>query len=236
MQTILYIADLHTAADHAADKDQSKYLKNSQRHMIANAVKEALLQSAGELIRNVQNSKVIDTTLRKSVGRRVRKEQSQINSVLLKSFVGDNTIRSLAKLSDAIFIGNAVSKPHTEGPGGEMSGPSDMFKICIMGRQKMDRTVFYFRKYSEFTEYISISSSGYAEQLHADVQVTLKDSKAALNKLGFSVNMLGCHFAQVTYSLFLAEFESSEANTQAWIASKAPATSACKADYESSLV
>ena len=53
VQTILYFSSMHTTADHVATKDQSKYLKHAQRNMIATAVKIAPLQSAGELIRNV---------------------------------------------------------------------------------------------------------------------------------------------------------------------------------------
>ena len=82
VQTILFIADLHNSADHVGSKDLSKFLKHSQRHMIASAVKVAPLQSPGELIRNVQNSqtKEIDAALRKSVVRLVRKETRKINS------------------------------------------------------------------------------------------------------------------------------------------------------------
>ena len=72
--------------------------------------------------------------------------------------------------------------------------------------------------------------SGYAVQLHGDV--TFKASKAALNKLGFSVNMLGSHFAPVSYTLVPAECESSEAYKQAWSATKAGS----KTNQESTLV
>ena len=88
VQTILYISSMHTAADHVATKNQSKYLKRAQRNMIATAVKIAPLQSAGELIQvcNVQNSptKEIDSALRQSVVRLVRKERREINTVLLE--------------------------------------------------------------------------------------------------------------------------------------------------------
>ena len=50
-------------------------------------------------------------------------------------------------------------------------------------------------------------------QLHGDV--TFRASMAALNKLGFSVNMLARHFAPVTYTLIPTEYESSEAYKQA---------------------
>ena len=77
VQTILYFTSMHTAADHVATKDHSKYLKHAQRNMIATAVKIAPLKSAGELIGTVQNSqtKEIDAALRQSVVLLVRKER-----------------------------------------------------------------------------------------------------------------------------------------------------------------
>ena len=91
MQSILYIADHHSAADHVADKDQGNFLKHSQRVIIVSAVKVAPLQSAAELFRNVQNSltKVIDchATLRKLVERLLPKEPLKINSVVLEGFL-----------------------------------------------------------------------------------------------------------------------------------------------------
>ena len=53
---------------------------------------------------------------------------------------------------------------------------------------------------------------------HGDV--TYKASKAALNKLGFGVNMLGSHFALVTYTLIPADCKSSYAYKQAWNGAK----------------
>jgi hypothetical protein len=50
--------------------------------------------------------------------------------------------------------------------------------------------------------------------------VTSKASTAALNKLGFGVNMLGGHFAPWTYTLIPAETESEAMYTAAYSASK----------------
>jgi hypothetical protein len=47
-----------------------------------------------------------------------------------------------------------------------------------------------------------------------------KASTAALNKLGFGVNMLGGHFAPWTYTLIPAETESKATYTAAYSASK----------------
>ena len=133
---------MHTAADHVATKDHSKYLTHAQRNMIATAVKIAPLQSAGELVRNVQNSptKQIDAALRQLVVLLVRKEQREINTVLLEGVSVDNshhTVGKLAKLSDALWFGDAVRK-HNVGKC------LDVFKVYIVGRQIMeeDRTVF----------------------------------------------------------------------------------------------
>ena len=57
-------------------------------------------------------------------------------------------------------------------------------------------------------------ASGYATQLCGDV--TSKASTAALNKLCFSVNMLGAHFAQWTYSLIPAKCKSAAAYVEAY--------------------
>ena len=42
-QTILFIADKHTAANYVADNDRAKFLKFKDKAMIADAVKVALL-------------------------------------------------------------------------------------------------------------------------------------------------------------------------------------------------
>ena len=47
---------MHDAADHDLEKDRSKFLKAEQRKFIAGAVKIAPMQTASELMRNVQNS------------------------------------------------------------------------------------------------------------------------------------------------------------------------------------
>jgi hypothetical protein len=56
-------------------------------------------------------------------------------------------------------------------------------------------------------------AAGYLVQLQTDV--TSKASAAALNKLGFGVNMLGRHFAPWTYTLIPAETESEAMYTAA---------------------
>ena len=67
----LLIADMHGAACHDLGKDRSKFLKAEQRKFIADAVKIAPMQTASELMRNVQNSssKAINPVLKNSVHR-----------------------------------------------------------------------------------------------------------------------------------------------------------------------
>jgi len=48
----LYIADMHTAEDHRISKDKAKFLTFEQRKVIADTVRIAPLQTAGELMRN----------------------------------------------------------------------------------------------------------------------------------------------------------------------------------------
>jgi hypothetical protein len=61
-------------------------------------------------------------------------------------------------------------------------------------------------------------AAGYLAQLQCDV--TSKASTAALNKLGFGVNMLGGHFAPWTYTLIPAETAFEVLYTAAYSASK----------------
>ena len=80
VQTNLFIADftlLQTTLV-PTSKDRSKFLKHSQRHLIASAVKVAPLQNPGKLFRNVQNSptKEIDVALQKSLVLLVREARS----------------------------------------------------------------------------------------------------------------------------------------------------------------
>ena len=72
----LLIANMHDAADHNLGKDSSKFLKAEQRKFIDDTVKIAPMQTASELIRNVQNSptKAIDPVLKNSVHRLIVNE------------------------------------------------------------------------------------------------------------------------------------------------------------------
>ena len=129
----------------------------------------------------------------------------------------DNTIGSLAKSADALWLGNGMNKHIAR-------NVLTFSKEYIVRQQIMeeDRTVFLtFANVWNLLNIFRAVGSGYAVQLQGDL--TYKASKAALNKLCFAVNMLGSHFAQVTYSLIPTDCESSEAYKQAWNGTKAAA-------------
>ena len=217
VQTILSVSYSHTAADHLSEKDKAKYLSHQQMSLIASAVKLAPLQTSGELIRNVQDSptKHIDAKLKGSVTRLVRKERKNITKFQLEGVTIDNTIGSLAALSETLWFGTAV-KAHTQGQC------LDLHKVFIIGRQILasDRTVFLtFANAFDLLNLFRSVASGYDTQLCGDV--TSKASQAALNKLGFGVNMLGSSFAPLSYTLMPAECESADAYREAYRATKA---------------
>ena len=107
--------------------------------LIASAVKLAPLQTSGELISNVQDSptKHIDAKLKGSVTRLVRKERKNITKIQLEGVTIDNTISSLAALSETLWFGTAV-KAHVQGQC------QDLHRVYIICRQILasDRTVF----------------------------------------------------------------------------------------------
>ena len=73
-----------------------------------------------------------------------------------------------------------------------------------------DRTVFFtFANVFDLLNLFRSVASGYDTQLCGDV--TSKASQAALNKLGFGVNMLGSSFAPLSYTLIPADCESAAA-------------------------
>ena len=94
--------------------------------------------------------------------------------------------------------------------------------MYVVGRQFLasDRTVFLtFANTFDLLNFFRSVASGYDVQLQGDV--TAKASQAALNKLGFSVNMLGSSFAPLSYTLIPAECESADAYREAFRATKA---------------
>ena len=54
--TVLYISNPHTAEHHSKDKDKSVYLSFQEKTFVKKAVKISPMQSAGDLLRNVQDT------------------------------------------------------------------------------------------------------------------------------------------------------------------------------------
>ena len=92
---------------------------------------------------------------------------------------------------------------------------------ALIGRQILasDRTVFLTcaNAFDLLNLFRSVASE-YDTQLCGDV--TSKASQAALNKLGFGVNMLGSSFAPLSYTLMPSECESADAYREAYRATK----------------
>ena len=104
-QTIMYVTDEHTAEDHAKEKDISRHLSYEDKVLIRQAVQLAPMQSAGSLMRNIQDSptKQIDYRLSNSVKNLVRQERRGITNFLLDGVEIDNTLGSLSRLTDQIW-------------------------------------------------------------------------------------------------------------------------------------
>ena len=79
--------------------------------LIASAVKLAPLQTSGELIYNLQESPTrhTDAKLKGSVTLLVRKEHKNITQIQLEGVTIDNTIGSLAALSETLWFGTALN-------------------------------------------------------------------------------------------------------------------------------
>ena len=127
-----------------------------------------------------------------------------ITKIQLEDVTIDNTIGSLAALSESLWFGTAL-KAHVQGQC------MDLHKVYILviGHQILasDRTVFLmFANTFDLLNLFRSVASGYDTQLCGDV--TSKASQAALNKLGFGVNMLGSSFAPLSFTLMPAECES----------------------------
>ena len=175
VQTILSISNSHTAADHLSEKDKSKYLSHQQMSLISSAVKLAPLQTSSELIHNVQDSptKHIDAKLKGSVTRLVCKERKNITKIQLEGVTIDNTIGSLAALSETLWSGTAV-KAHTRGQC------LDLHKVFIIGCQILASDLTVFLTFANTFDLLNIFrsvASGYDTQLCGDRDVTSNASQ-----------------------------------------------------------
>ena len=215
-QTIMYVTDEHTAQDHAKEKDISRHLSYEDKVLIRQAVQLAPMQSAGSLMRNIQDSptKQIDYRLSNSVRNLVRQERRGITNFLLDGVEIDNTLGSLSRLTDQIWFPDALA--------GHRAGECiDLFKTFVIGRQFFDaeRTVMItFANVWNLLSPLRTVATGFELQLCGDV--THKASLAAVNKLAFGVNMLGGKAAQWTVSLIPHQAESEAVYTEAYHASR----------------
>ena len=107
---VMSITNAHSLADH--ENESAKFLSQKQKAFIASAVKIAPMQTASQLLQNIQDSptKSIDRTLKKSVARQIRKERQSLTTVTLEGVEVDNTLGSLAQLSMELWFGTALSK------------------------------------------------------------------------------------------------------------------------------
>ena len=215
-QTIMYVTDEHTAEDHAKTKDISRHLAFEDKCLIQQAVKLAPMQSAGSLMRNIQDSpsKKIDYRHANSVRNFVRKERRTITNFLLDGVEIDNTLGSLSRLSDQLWFPDALEQ-HRSGQCIEL------FKPFVIGRQFFDTERTIMLTVSNVWYLLSpmrTIASGYDLQLVGDV--THKASLAAVNKLAFGVNMLGGKAAPWTYTLIPHQSESEAVYTDAYHASR----------------
>ena len=127
--TVLYISHPHTPQHHGKDKDKSVFLSYEEKTFVNKAVKISPMQSAGDLLSNVQDTdEAIDFSLKKSVQYHVRKERRGIRAYLLDDVEVDDTLGSLSRLSDKIWFKTALDQ-HNAGQC------MDLFKVYCIGRQ-----------------------------------------------------------------------------------------------------
>ena len=81
-QFILHIHAEHTAANHATD--HAKFLIHDKQDLIRNTVKTVPMNTASELIKNVQDSptKKIDPKLKESIARLIRHERAKLLTIV----------------------------------------------------------------------------------------------------------------------------------------------------------
>ncbi len=98
----------HTTQDHEEEQG-IKFLSHKQKCLVAAAVKVAPMQTAKQLLQNIEGSpsKVIDRMLSKYVARMVRKERKSLTVVALEGVDVDNILGSLVKLAEVLWIENA---------------------------------------------------------------------------------------------------------------------------------
>jgi len=131
----LLVADMHEASDHDVGKDRSKFLKAEQRKFIAEAVKIAPMQTASELMRNVQNSpsKAIDPALKNSVHRLIVNERKKLRTVVLEGIEVTDQLGPLQQLTDRLWF-SVAKKAHIDGVRNKQPACIPLHKVFCIGR------------------------------------------------------------------------------------------------------
>jgi hypothetical protein len=178
----------HTAQDHVPRNDREKFLKFTQKAKITHAVKVAPLQNTLEILRKIEDcpTKSINHLNKNSITRLQQEQRRQIIAVTLDCVKVDNTVGSLAKLAEKIWIVEAIRDHQVEGQCVQR------FKEYIIGKQIMDQDRTVFLKFANPFDVLNIWRAvwtGYDVQLQGDT--TSKASSVAVNKLGLGVNRLG---------------------------------------------
>ena len=212
-QIVMFVCNLHSREDHSAERSKRKYLKAKDRCLIKTLVQVAPHSNASDLLRNVQNSptKKIDHRLKKSIARQIRKERKSVNTVILGGVELDTTLGALSRVTDAVWLGTAVSK-HQSG-----TKCIELHQVYVIGRQfdAADRMVMISvaTPFSLMNIFRAVGT-GYSVMIQGDV--TGKASSSALNKLRFGFTRLGGHTVPWTDTLIPADTESEQAYTQAF--------------------
>jgi hypothetical protein len=144
ISVVLSIANAHSKEDHE-EEHGIKYLSHKQKCLVAESVKIAPLQTGRQLMQNIESSpsKVIDRSLSNSVARMVRKERKSLTSVALEGVDVDNTLGSLAKLSEALWIVDAF-QAHKQGECRRIQRPY----LQTMARTRSTFTTWKYTRHS----------------------------------------------------------------------------------------
>ena len=132
-QFILHMHEEHNAADYATD--HAKFLTHDKQGLIRNAVKTAPMNTASELIKNVQDSstKKINPKLKESVACLFRHECAKLLTVVCNGVELNSEISSLKTLVDKIFIKDAILA-HIHGLSIGAPQFIDCFKTFCIGK------------------------------------------------------------------------------------------------------
>jgi hypothetical protein len=113
---MLYVMNAHTKEDYKEDilveEHCIKFLSHQQKILVASAVKGTSIQTARQLLQNLDGSpKVIDRSLSKSVARFVGQKRKFFTAIALEGVEVSNFLDSLAQSAEVLWI-NSARKLH----------------------------------------------------------------------------------------------------------------------------